>query len=95
MAKDFRRCYQLALKDDPNAKGSVRISAKIGPKGEVVSATPTEAKGLPQPVILCITDVVRSRTFDAPEGGTLVIPLSFAGGQPPCDPKSDPLCTPP
>src|SRR5262249_43081874 len=37
MAAGFRRCYNKGLTEDPSMKGSVRITARIGPNGEVLS----------------------------------------------------------
>lgn len=79
MAAGFRRCYQRGLAEDPNMKGSVRITARIGPNGEVQSASPSGGGGLSGTVTGCVAGVVSSRTFDKPEGGgaTIVIPVSF------------------
>lgn len=78
MAAGFRRCYQRGLQEDPTMKGSVRITAKIGPSGEVLSASPS-ASSLSGTVTSCVAGVVSSRTFSPPEGGgaTIVIPVSF------------------
>jgi hypothetical protein len=79
MAPAFRRCYSKGLQEDANMKGSVRITAKIGPKGEVLSVKPSDGGGLSATVTSCVADVVSSRQFAAPEGGgaTVVIPVSF------------------
>jgi len=79
MAAGFRRCYQRGLAEDPNMKGSIRITARIGPNGEVASASPGGGGGLSGTVTSCVAGVVSSRTFDKPEGGgaTIVIPVSF------------------
>lgn len=79
MAAGFRRCYQKGLQEDPNMKGSVRVTARIGPNGEVQSASPAGGGGLSGTVTSCVAGVVSSRTFDKPEGGgaTIVIPVSF------------------
>lgn len=78
MAAGFRRCYNKGLQEDPNMKGSVRITAKIGPNGEVLSANPS-GSGLSSSVISCVAARVSSAQFAAPEGGgaTIVIPVTF------------------
>lgn len=78
MAAGFRRCYNQGLNEDPNMKGSVRITAKIGPNGEVLSASPS-GSGLSPSVIACVVRRVQSATFAPPEGGgaTIVIPVTF------------------
>ncbi len=79
MAAGFRRCYNRGLQEDPNMKGSVRITAKIGPNGEVLSASPSGGGGLSGTVTSCVASRVSSAQFDKPEGGgaTIVIPVSF------------------
>lgn len=79
MAAGFRRCYQRGLAEDPGMKGSIRITAKIGPNGEVLSASPGGGGGLSGTVTSCVAGVVSSRTFAKPDGGgaTIVIPVSF------------------
>jgi hypothetical protein len=78
MAAGFRRCYNKGLQEDPNMKGSVRITAKIGPNGEVLSASPS-GSGLSGTVISCVAARVSSAQFAPPEGGgaTIVIPVTF------------------
>lgn len=78
MAAGFRRCYQKGLAQDPGMKGSVRITAKIGPNGEVVNASASGGGGLAS-ITGCLTARVSSAQFAAPEGGgaTVVIPVTF------------------
>jgi hypothetical protein len=78
MAAGFRRCYNKGLQEDPNMKGSVRITAKIGPNGEVLSAVPS-GSGLSGTVVGCVAARVSSAQFSPPEGGgaTVVIPVTF------------------
>jgi hypothetical protein len=78
MAAGFRRCYNKGLLEDPNMKGSIRVTAKIGPNGEVISASPS-ASGLSGTVASCVTARVSSAQFAPPEGGgaTIVIPVTF------------------
>jgi hypothetical protein len=78
MAAGFRRCYNKGLAEDPNMKGSVRITAKIGPNGEVLSASPS-GSGLSGTVVSCVAARVSSAQFAPPEGGgaTVVIPVTF------------------
>jgi hypothetical protein len=79
MSAGFRRCYNRGLSEDPTMKGSVRITAKIGPNGEVLSATPSGGGGLSGTVISCVVARVQSAQFSPPEGGgaTIVIPVTF------------------
>jgi len=79
MSAGFRRCYNRGLQEDPSMKGSVRVTAKIGPNGEVLSATPSGGGGLSGTVISCVVARVQSAQFSPPEGGgaTVVIPVTF------------------
>lgn len=79
MAPAFRRCFTRALACDPEMRGSARIAVKIDGEGHVASATPIRAKGLSAGVLDCLVDVVSSRTFEKPDGGsaTIVIPVVF------------------
>lgn len=78
MQAGFRRCYNRGLQEDPNMKGSVRITARIGPNGEVLSVSPS-GSGLSGTVISCVAARVSSAQFAPPEGGgaTVVIPVTF------------------
>jgi hypothetical protein len=80
MRAGFRACYNRGLQSNPDLQGSVRITAKIGPNGEVVSAAPSGGSGLGDEVVNCVVRRVQSATFSAPEGGgsTIVIPVTFA-----------------
>lgn len=79
MGQGFRRCYNLGLTADADMKGSVRVTAKIGPSGEVVSAVPSGGGGLSASVISCVVARVSSARFAPPNGGgaTVVIPVTF------------------
>lgn len=79
MGAGFRRCYNRGLQTDPTMKGSVRITARIGPNGEVLSASPSGGGGLSGDVIGCVVARVQSAQFAPPDGGgaTVVIPVSF------------------
>src|SRR4029079_13113167 len=79
MAAGCRRCYNNGLKEDPNMKGSVRVTARIGPNGEVLSASASGGGGLSGSVVGCVQGRVASASFTPPEGGgaTIVIPVTF------------------
>ncbi|APR81135.1 Hypothetical protein A7982_06482 [Minicystis rosea] len=74
----LRACYKHALDEDPNMRGSVRVTASIAPNGEVKSAQ-AAGSGLSSSMIACVSRVVRGAQFGPPEGGgaTVVIPMSF------------------
>jgi hypothetical protein len=80
MRAGFRACYNRGLASNPDLQGSVRITAKVGPNGEVLSATPNATGTLGEEVVNCVVRRVQSATFAPPEGGgaTIVIPVTFA-----------------
>lgn len=79
MAAGFRACYNRGLAENPDMKGTVRITAKIGPAGEVQSASASGGGNLSGTVIGCVQARVAGAQFSAPDGGgaTLVIPVTF------------------
>ena len=79
-AARFRRCYNDVLKIDPNVQGTVRITARIGPSGEVSSAFTYVPVGSMARVGECVLDsVFLQSTFSPPEGGgaAIIIPVTF------------------
>jgi hypothetical protein len=80
MTPGFTRCYNTGLRQDPDMAGSVRVIAKVGPKGRVLSAAPSGGDGLSTAVIACIIRVVEAATFSPPEGGnaTITIPIAMS-----------------
>jgi hypothetical protein len=79
MSAAFTRCYNTALKDDPNIVGRIRFKAIIGPDGQVVSLSSTDVVGLPGNMVVCLYVRVQSGQFAPPDGGkvTIEIPVSF------------------
>ena len=75
----FRRCYMLGLNDMPDMKGSVRVTASIGPNGEVLSVSAVPSGTVTGSVASCIAARVRGAQFSPPEGGmaTVVIPVTL------------------
>jgi hypothetical protein len=76
----FRICYQRGMRDDSTMQGGVRITAQIGPNGEVRSVSTSSTGGNLSPgVVSCVAGRVRGAQFSPPEGGgaTLVIPVTF------------------
>ncbi|MFO0613842.1 MAG: protein kinase [Polyangiaceae bacterium] len=82
MSAGFRACYQRGLAEDPTMAGTVRVTAKIGPSGEVQSTSATSTGNLSGAVVACVQSRVASAQFSPPEGGgaTLVIPVTFQPG---------------
>lgn len=79
MRAAFRACYQKGLDANPDAQGSIRLSIKVGPGGEVSSVSATPSGNLPPSVVDCVSARARRAQFDPPEGGGAVVavPVTF------------------
>jgi len=83
MRAAFRQCYQKGLDQNPDAQGSIRMSIKVGPGGEVSNVSATPSGNLPPGVVECVTARARRAQFDPPEGGSAVVqvPVTFVKQQ--------------
>ena len=74
-----KRCYQKGLESDPTQAGRIVILIKVGPSGEVDSASVASNSGLSAGVAGCIASVARRAKFDAPgaNGSTISVPFNF------------------
>jgi hypothetical protein len=75
----FRLCYNQGLSQDPGMAGSVTMTVKIAPNGEVNSADASSNTGLSDGVVRCIARALKNAQFDAPgsSGSTLQVPVKF------------------
>jgi hypothetical protein len=78
MGAGFRRCYKDGSRQDPKMSGSVRVTAKVGPTGEVLSVD-ASSDGLSETVFSCVAGQVFDANFAPPAGGaaTIVIAVRF------------------
>jgi hypothetical protein len=84
-ANQARRCYNAALAQDSSLKGHVSIAVRVGPGGNVCSAS-VASNDMGNPgVANCAANVFRNGSYPAPHGGCVDanIPLAFVpmGGQ--------------
>jgi outer membrane biosynthesis protein TonB len=78
MRAGFRACYQRALANNPDIQGSIRLSIRVGPGGEVQSVS--ASGNLPPDVTGCVRSRAQAAQFDPPEGGAgavVVVPVTF------------------
>ncbi|MGO9837642.1 MAG: AgmX/PglI C-terminal domain-containing protein [Polyangiaceae bacterium] len=79
-AGQARRCYNQALSQDSTLKGHVSINVRIGPSGNVCSAT-VGANDMGSPAVAnCAANVFRATSgYPAPRGGCVDanVPLNF------------------
>lgn len=75
----YRRCYQNGLdREDPSMRGRVGVTIKIGPNGEVMSASPKVSGNLSSSVVGCIQGKTMGAQFSKPLSGgtaTLFVPV--------------------
>jgi TonB family protein len=74
----LRACYRHEIDTDPNARGTVRVTATVGPNGEVKSVQ-TANGGLSSAMASCVSRVVKGAVFNPPEGGSAIVtvPMTF------------------
>jgi hypothetical protein len=74
----FKRCYEQGLNSNPEMQGSVTLTAKIGPNGEVLSVGGGGGGSLGS-IVPCLKAVVSSGGFAPPDSGSAIIsiPITF------------------
>lgn len=79
MRAGFRNCYNRGLAENPDAQGSIRLTIRVGPGGEVQGVTAVPSGNLSPTVVSCVQARAQAAQFDAPEGGAAVIsvPVTF------------------
>ncbi len=72
-------CYRSSLFDRPGLRGTLTLSVRVGSGGQVCSAAVT-GDDLGDPLVAaCVTNLVRTGRFPAPDGGCVdaVVPMNF------------------
>jgi hypothetical protein len=79
MRAGFRNCYNRGLAENPDAQGSIRLTIRVGPGGEVQGVSAAPSGSLSPTVVSCVQARAQAAQFDAPEGGSAVInvPVTF------------------
>lgn len=78
-AAQARRCYNSALSNDSSLRGHVTIAVRVGPSGNVCSAS-IAANDMGSPnVAACAANIFRNASYPAPRGGCVdaTVPMSF------------------
>jgi eukaryotic-like serine/threonine-protein kinase len=92
---EFRRCYSAGLKTDAGMQGGVRLTGRVGPRGDVLSVSASPSGSITSGVAACVASVLRGARFSAPAGGaaTIVVPITFvrvkASGEAVVNPKAN------
>jgi len=79
MRAGFRNCYQRGLQQNPDAQGSIKLTIRVGPGGEVAGVSAAPTGNLPPSVVSCVQARAQAAQFSPPEGGSAVIqvPVTF------------------
>jgi hypothetical protein len=79
MRAGFRACYNRGLQVNPDAEGSIRLSIRVGPGGEVAGVSAVPSGNLPGSVVSCVQARASAAQFAPPEGGSAVVnvPVTF------------------
>jgi hypothetical protein len=78
MRAGFRNCFNRELASNPDAQGTIRLTIRVGPGGEVQNVTAAPSGNLGS-AVECVKARARSASFDPPEGGSavVVVPVTF------------------
>jgi hypothetical protein len=79
MRAGFRACYNRGLAINPDSAGSIRLTIRVGPGGEVQGVSAAPAGNLPGSVVGCVKARASAAQFSPPEGGAavVVVPVTF------------------
>lgn len=75
---DVKRCYDLVLARDPNAKGRVTIAFEIDARGKVPTASVQESTMKVPDAAVCIAAAVTGWKFPRPRSGAVKVVQPFA-----------------
>lgn len=78
MRAGFRACYNRELAGNPDAQGTIRLTIRVGPGGEVQGVS-ASASGNLGSATGCVQARASAAQFAPPEGGSavIVVPVSF------------------
>jgi hypothetical protein len=79
MRAGFRACYNRGLQENPDAQGSIRLTIRVGPGGEVQGVSAAPSGNLSGTVVSCVQARASAAQFSPPEGGSavVVVPVTF------------------
>jgi hypothetical protein len=82
MRAGFRRCYNMELNNNPDAAGTIRLTIRVGPGGEVQGVSAASSGNLGS-AVSCVQARAAAAQFAPPDGGAAVInvPVTFVKQQ--------------
>ncbi len=84
MRADLRRCYNRAVKVDPNLRAVIRLTIDVAPDGSVTKVTPHSTPPVPSELEQCLVAAAAKVAFDAPggSGATFELPINLVPANP-------------
>lgn len=78
-ARQAKHCYERALRLNSTLQGKLMVAVKVGPQGQVCSASVTQNTLGDSGIASCVSQIFRAATFPAPKGGCVQtqVPLNF------------------
>lgn len=81
MTPDLQRCYASGKAATPSMEdGRVTLNGTLSAAGKITCAIPSEAMGLTQDVIDCMSDRLAAEVLGAGEARTLAVPIAVKSG---------------
>jgi hypothetical protein len=79
MRPGFKACYQRGLAANPDSQGKITLTLRVGPGGEVQSASAATSGDIAAEVLDCVKQRAMAARFAPPEGGMAVVqvPVTF------------------
>ena len=84
MRVDLRRCWNRALKTDPNLRATLRLTIDVAPDGSVTKVTPHATPPIPSDLEQCLVLAASKVAFDPPggNGATFELPINLVPANP-------------
>jgi len=84
MRVDLRRCWNRALKTDPNLRATIRLTIDVAPDGSVTKVTPHATPPVPTDLEQCLVQAASKVAFDPPggNGATFELPINLVPASP-------------
>jgi len=84
MRADLRRCWNRAVKNDPNLRAALKLTIEVAPDGSVTKVTPHANPPIPTELEQCLVAAASKVAFDAPggNGATFELPINLVPANP-------------
>jgi hypothetical protein len=84
MRADLRRCYNKAVKTDPNLRAAIKLTIDVAPDGSVTKVTPHATPPVPTELEQCLVAAASRVAFDPPggSGASFELPINLVPANP-------------